>query len=90
MFDPTVVRVFVMLATAGRETGQIMTKRKRRAPEKIPRKLGQADRMLTDDNDIAAIRRELGVSEQSCYGRRNHMAAQKNGVPHGGATHGGR
>ena len=41
--------------------------RKRRTPEQVVRKLGQADRMLADGADVAAVCRELGVSEQTYY-----------------------
>lgn len=61
-----------MLAAAGRKTGLIMTNtRKRHTPEQVVRKLGQADRMLADGADVAAVCRELGVSEQTCYRWRN-------------------
>ncbi len=39
--------------------------RKRHTPEQVVRKLGQADRMLADWQDVAAVCRELGVSEQT-------------------------
>ncbi|MBE9405078.1 transposase, partial [Brachybacterium sp. Marseille-Q2903] len=45
--------------------------RKRHTPEQVVRKLGQADRMLTDGQDVAAVCRELGVSEQTYYRWRN-------------------
>jgi hypothetical protein len=58
------MRVVLSLAVASRETGQIMTNgRKRHTPEQVVRKLGQADRMLADGQDVAAVCRELGVSE---------------------------
>ncbi|CAG7844987.1 hypothetical protein USB125703_01242 [Pseudoclavibacter triregionum] len=38
--------------------------RKRHTPEQVVRKLGQADRLLADGQDVAAVCRELGVSEQ--------------------------
>lgn len=61
-----------MLAAAGRKTGLIMTNtRKRHTPEQVVRKLGQADRMLADGADVAAVCRELGVSEQTYYRWRN-------------------
>jgi putative transposase len=57
-------------AVAGRKTGLNMTKtRKRHTPEQVVRKFGQADRMLADGADIAAVCRELGVSEQTYYRR---------------------
>ncbi len=45
--------------------------RKRHTPEQVVRKLGQADRMLADGSDIAAVCRELGISEQTYYRWRN-------------------
>ena len=67
-----------MPAVAGRETGQIMTNsRKRHTPEQVVRKLGQADRMLADGSDIAAVCRELGISEQTYYRWRNQYGGLK-------------
>ena len=58
-----VLRVVLSPAVVGRETGQIMSNsRKRHTPEQVVRKLGQADRMLADGRDVAAVCRELGVS----------------------------
>ena len=55
------MRVVLLPAVAGRETGQIMTNsRKRHTPEQVVRKLGQADRMLADGQDVAA-----GVTRKS-------------------------
>ena len=67
-----------MLAVAGRKTGLIMTNtRKRHTPEQVVRKLGQADRMLADGADVAAVCRELGVSEQTYYRWRNQYGGLK-------------
>ena len=66
-----------MPALAGRETGQIMTTRKRHTPEQVVRKLGLADRMLADGSDLAAVCRELGVSEQSYYRWRTQYGGLK-------------
>lgn len=65
-----------MLAVVGRETGQ-MTKRKRHTPEQIVRKLGQADRLLGDGSDVAAVSRELQISEQTYYRWRNQYGGMK-------------
>ena len=46
-------------------------KTKRHSPEQVVRKLGQADRLLAGGADIAAVCRELGVSEQTYYRWRN-------------------
>ena len=51
--------------------------RKRHTPEQVVRKLGQADRMLTDGQDVAAVCRELGVSEQTYYRWRNQYGGLK-------------
>ena len=67
-----------MLAAAGRKTGLIMTNtRKRHTPEQVVRKLGQADRMLADGADVAAVCRELGVSEQTYYRWRKEYGGLK-------------
>ena len=72
------LRVVLLPAVAGRETGQIMTNsRKRHTPEQVVRKLGQADRMLADGQDVAAVCRELGVSEQTYYRWRNQYGGLK-------------
>ena len=72
------MRVVLLPAVAGRETGQIMTNsRKRHTPEQVVRKLGQADRMLADGSDIAAVCRELGMSEQTYYRWRNQYGGLK-------------
>lgn len=72
------MRVVLLPAVAGRETGQIMTNsRKRHTPEQVVRKLGQADRMLADGQDVAAVCRELGVSEQTYYRWRKQNATLK-------------
>ena len=58
--------------------GQITTNsRKPHTPEQVVRKLGQADRMLTEGADVAAVRRELGVSEQTYYRWRNQYGGLK-------------
>lgn len=51
--------------------------RKRHTPEQVVRKLGQADRMRADGSDIAAVCRELGVSEQTYYRWRNQYGGPK-------------
>lgn len=43
----------------------------------IVRKLGQADRMLADGADVAAVCRELQVSEQTYYRWRNQYGGLK-------------
>ncbi|OYN84458.1 IS3 family transposase, partial [Parenemella sanctibonifatiensis] len=53
------------------------TRRKRHTPEQVVRKLGQADRLLADGADVAAVCRELGVSEQTYYRWRNQYGGLK-------------
>ena len=73
-----VLRVVLSPEGSGRETGQIMSNsRKRHTPEQVVRKLGQADRMLADGSDIAAVCRELGISEQTYYRWRNQYGGLK-------------
>lgn len=50
---------------------------KRHSPEQVVRKLGQADRLLADGADVAAVCRELGVSEQTYYRWRNQYGGLK-------------
>lgn len=50
--------------------------RKRHTPEQVVRKLGQADR-AADGSDIAAVCRELGISEQTYYRWRNQYGGLK-------------
>lgn len=45
----------------------IMTVRRRKSPEQIVRSLGQADRVLANGVDVAAVCRELGVWESTYY-----------------------
>jgi putative transposase len=54
-----------------------MTTRKRHSPEQVVRKLAQADRMLGEENDVAGVCRELGVSEQTYYRWRNQFGRLK-------------
>ncbi|QBJ20866.1 IS3 family transposase (plasmid) [Kocuria marina subsp. indica] len=51
--------------------------RKRHTSEQVVRKLGQADRMLAGGSDIAAVCRELGISEQTYYRWRNQYGGLK-------------
>lgn len=44
-----------------------MTVRRRKSPEQIVRSLGQADRLLANGADVAAVCRELGVWESTYY-----------------------
>ena len=64
--------------TAGGKAGHIMSNsRKRHIPKQVVRKLGQTDRMLADGQDVAAVCRELGVSEQTYYRWRNQYGGLK-------------
>ena len=54
-----------------------MTTRKRHSPEQVVRKLATADRMLGEGTDIAAVCRELQISEQTSYRWRNQFGGLK-------------
>jgi putative transposase len=66
LFGPVVRRDVSVPALAGRETGQIVSTRKHHTPKQVVRRLGLADQRLADGNDVEAVSRELGVSEQGC------------------------
>ena len=57
----------VLIASAAGGRMIIMTVRRRKSPEQIVRSLGQADRLLANGADVAAVCRELGVSESTYY-----------------------
>ncbi len=51
--------------------------RRRHTPEQIVRKLKEADRMLNDGADVAAVARHLQVSEQTYHRWRNEYGGMK-------------
>ena len=51
----------------------IMATRKRHSPELVVRKLVTADRLLAEGKDVAAVCRELAVSEQTYHRWRNQF-----------------
>jgi transposase-like protein len=56
----------------------IMTKRKKRhSPEQIVRKIQQADRILAEGGDVAAVLREFNITEATYYRWRNHYGGLK-------------
>ena len=56
----------------------IMTKRKKRhSPEQIVRKIQQADRILAEGGDVAAVLRELHFTEGTYYRWWNHYGGLK-------------
>lgn len=55
----------------------IMATRKRHSPEQVVRKLTTADRLLAEGRDVAAVCRELGVSEQTYHRWRNQFGGLK-------------
>ena len=72
------MRVVFRPASAGRKTVNIMTKRKKRhSPEQIVRKIQDADRILAEGGDVAAVLRELNVTEATYYRWRNHYGGLK-------------
>ena len=52
-------------------------KRTRHTPEQVIRKLRDADRMLAEQKSIAAIAKELGVSENTYHRWRNQFGGMK-------------
>lgn len=56
----------------------IMTKRRQRhSPEQIVRKIQDADRILAEGGDVAAVVRELNVTEATYYRWRNQYGGLK-------------
>lgn len=54
-----------------------MAGRRRHTPEQVVRKLQSADRMLANGDDVAAVARELGVTETTYYRWRNQYGGMK-------------
>ena len=72
------MRVVLRPALAGRKTVNIMTKRKKRhSPEQIVRKIQDADRILAQGGDVAAVLKELNITEATYYRWRNHYGGLK-------------
>jgi transposase-like protein len=58
--------------------GRIITMaRRRHTPEQIVRKLREADRLLGEGADVAAVARHLEVSEQTYHRWRNQFGGMK-------------
>jgi len=56
----------------------IMTKRRQRhSPEQIVRKIQDADRILAEGGDVAAVLRELNVTKATHYRWRNQFGGLK-------------
>ena len=54
-----------------------MARRRRHTPEQIVRKLREADRLLNEGADVAAVARHLEVSEQTYHRRRAQFGGMK-------------
>ena len=52
-------------------------RRKRHSPEQIVRKIQEADRILAEGGDVAAVLRQLNVTEATYYRRRNQFGGLK-------------
>lgn len=52
-------------------------RRKRHSPEQIVSKIQQADRILAEGGDVAAVLKELNVSEATYYRWRHHCGGLK-------------
>ena len=57
----------VLIASLAGGRMRVMTARRRKSPEQIVRLLGRADRLLADGSGVAAVCRELEISESGCY-----------------------
>jgi transposase-like protein len=58
--------------------GRIITMaRRRHTPEQVIRKLREADRLLAEGADVAAVARQLEVSEQTYHRWRNQFGGMK-------------
>jgi len=55
----------------------IMATRTRHSPEQVVGKLATADRLVAEGKDVAAVCRELGVSEQTYHRWRNQFGGLK-------------
>ena len=51
--------------------------RRRHTPEQVIRKLREADRLLAEGADVAAVARQLEVSEQTYHRWRNQFGGMK-------------
>jgi transposase-like protein len=72
------MRVVLRSVLAGRETTNIMTKRRQgRSPDQIVRRIQDADRALAEGGDVVAGFRELNVTETTYYRWRNHSGGLK-------------
>jgi transposase-like protein len=72
------MRVVLRPASAGRKTMNIMTKRRQRhSPEQIVRKIQEADRILAEGGDVAAVLKALNVTEPTYYRWRNQFGGLK-------------
>lgn len=54
-----------------------MATRKRHTPEQVVRKLGEADRLLSEGKDIAEVCRTLQITEATYYRWRNQFGGLK-------------
>ena len=64
--------------TAGGKAGySMLNSRKRHTPDQVVCKLGQADRVLADGQDVAVVCRELGIFEQTYYWWQNQYGGLK-------------
>jgi putative transposase len=70
------MRVLQPALWAGR-LDKTMATRKRHSPEQVVRKLTTADRLLTEGHDVAAVYRELRISEPTYHRWRNQFGGLK-------------
>ena len=72
------MRVVLQPTTVGRKTITMTNKRRQRhSPEQIVRKIQEADRILAEGGDVAAVLRQLNVTEATYYRWRNQFGGLK-------------
>ena len=72
------MRVVLQPTTVGRKTiAMTNKKRKRHYPEQIVRKIQEADRIVAEGGDVAAVLRQLNVNEATYYRWRNQFGGLK-------------
>ncbi len=72
------MRIVLQPALAGRKTVKMKTKRnERQSPEQIFAKIQQADRILAEGGDVAAVLKERNVTQATYYRWGNHYGGLK-------------
>ncbi len=70
-------RIQVVSATVVKTITMTNKRRQRHSPEQIVRKIQEADRILAEGGDVAAVLRQLNVTEATYYRWRNQFGGLK-------------